>query len=256
MNGRKRYSPEHPSKENLVPSQEKPLYQQIYDDIKDAINEGVYPPESKIPTETELSETYSVSRITIRRAIEDLSNAGYLVKRRGLGTFVCAPRMRRNVLRGKAPKSFTDICRESGHVPSARLIKKEIVPPRPDECEFFGIDENELVIHIQRVRMADGLPIFEENMFLPYRDAKELYAMDLKGESIYQAFDSLYGRTPVKQARMTIQSIGASTAKAGVLQIPVGEPLLHTTTYAVDQFDKPIYIGRQYYVGSRYMLDL
>lgn len=243
-------------KERIVPSKEQPLYQCIYEDIKTAINDGVYPPESKIPTETELSETYSVSRITVRRAIEDLSNDGYLIKRRGLGTFVCAPRMRRNVLRGKAPKSFTEICREEGHVSSARLIKKEIVPPRADEREFFGLDASELLVHIQRVRMADGLPIFEENLFLPYRDTKELFSMDLKDGSIYEALDTLYGRRPVKQDHMTVQAIGASAAKASALQISVGEPLLHTTTYALDQFGEPIYIGRQYYVGSRYMLDL
>ena len=48
-------------KERIVPSKEQPLYQRIYEDIKTAINDGVYPPESKIPTETELSETYSVA---------------------------------------------------------------------------------------------------------------------------------------------------------------------------------------------------
>lgn len=243
-------------KERIVPSKEQPLYQRIYEDIKAAINDGVYPPESKIPTESELSKTYCVSRITVRRAIEDLSNAAYLIKRRGLGTFVCAPRMRRNVLRGKAPKSFTEICREEGHVSSARFIKKEIVPARDDEREFFGLDASELLVHIQRVRMADGLPIFEENLFLPYRDAKELFSMDLKDGSIYEALDALYGRKPVKQAHMSVQAIGASAAKASALQISVGEPLLYTTMYAVDQFEKPIYIGRQYYVGSRYMLDL
>ena len=74
--------------------------------------------------------------------------------------------------------------------------------------------------------------------------------------SIYEALDALYGRKPVKQAHMSVQAIGASAAKASALQISVGEPLLYTTMYAVDQFEKPIYIGRQYYVGSRYMLDL
>lgn len=80
--------------------------------------------------------------------------------------------------------------------------------------------------------------------------------MDLKDGSIYEALDTLYGRRPVKQDHMAVQAIGASAAKASALQISVGEPLLYTTTYALDQFGDPIYIGRQYYVGSRYMLDL
>lgn len=239
-----------------MPAQEQPLYQRIYDDIKAAINDGIYQPDSKIPTEAELSSTYGVSRITVRRAIEDLSNAGYLVKRRGLGTFVCALRMRRSALRGGLPKSFTEICQAEGYKPSARLIKQEIVMPRPDEQEFFGIGKDDLLLHVQRVRMADDLPIFEENVFLSYRDVKELVSMDLSSVSLFQLLEDLFGRRPQKYQRVLVQSIGASSARAGALQISVGEPLLYVGAYSLDQCDKPIYIGRQYYVGSRYMLDL
>lgn len=239
-----------------MPSQEQPLYQRIYDDIKAAINDGVYPPESKIPTEAELSDLYSVSRITVRRAIEDLSNAGYLIKRRGLGTFVCAPCMRRSVLRGGIPKSFTEICHAAGYKPSTRLVNKEIVTARPDEGEFFGMEEGDLLLHIQRVRMADDLPIFEENIFLPYEEAKTLTSKDFSGTSLFQLLEEMYGRQPKNYQRVLVQSVGASSARAGALQISVGEPLLYVTAYALDQYDKPLYIGRQYYVGSRYMLDL
>ena len=55
---------------------------------------------------------------------------------------------------------------------------------------------------------------------------------------------------------MFVQSVGASSTRAKALQISAGEPLLYVGNYSVDQFGKPIYIGRQYYVGSRYMLDL
>ena len=139
---------------------ETPLYQQIYDEIKHAIDNGIYVPGDKIPTETELSTKYAVSRITVRRAIEDLSAAGFLVKRRGLGTFVCEPRMRRKLLQGGLPQSFSEICRKSGRVPGAKLINREIVVARQDEREFFGLDEGDLVLHVQRLRTADEQPIF------------------------------------------------------------------------------------------------
>ena len=96
---------------------ETPLYQQIYDELKSAIDSGQYAPGDKIPSEAELSSKYAVSRITVRRAIEDLCAAGFLIKRRGLGTFVCEPRMRRKLLQGGLPQSFTDICLQSGRVP-------------------------------------------------------------------------------------------------------------------------------------------
>ena len=65
-----------------------PLYQQIYDEIKDAIEKGVYAPKERIPSELELAEQYDVSRITVRRAVEELCSDGYLVKQQGRGTFV------------------------------------------------------------------------------------------------------------------------------------------------------------------------
>ena len=235
---------------------ETPLYQRIYDDIKRSVDEGEYAPGSKIPTEVELAERYSVSRITVRRAIEDLSTAGILIKRRGLGTFVCAPRMRHKLLQGGLPESFTHICEKSGRVPGAKLIDREIVVPRSDEKEFFGLGEDDLVLHIQRIRTADGQPVFEENMYLPYSSNKELATLELGEESIYGLMDGLYGRRPVKNARVLVESVGASSTRAMRLQTSAGEPMLYITTYALDQNDEPIYIGRQYFIGSRYMLDL
>ena len=60
-----------------------PLYQQIYDEIKDAIEKGVYTPKERIPSELELAKQYEVSRITVRRAVEELCSDGYLVKQQG-----------------------------------------------------------------------------------------------------------------------------------------------------------------------------
>ena len=65
-----------------------PLYQQIYDDLKAAIKGGTYKNGDRIPSEAELSQSYGVSRITVRRAMEDLCSDGFLVKMQGRGTFV------------------------------------------------------------------------------------------------------------------------------------------------------------------------
>ena len=235
---------------------ETPLYQKIYDDIRLSIEGGSYAPGDKIPSELELSSAYGVSRITVRRAIEDLSTDGFLVKRRGLGTFVCAPRMRRKLLQGGLSESFTEICRANGREPGAKLLGREIVVPRADEREFFKMGDGDLVLHIQRLRTADEQPIFEENIILPYRDNQELVSIDLGDSSIYQTLDELYGRHPVNNSRVSVESIGASSGRAARLQVSTGEPLLFITTYALDQDDAPCYVGRQYFIGSRYMLDL
>ena len=115
-----------------------PLYQQIKEDIKAAIERGKYKPNEKIPAEPELSAEYSVSRITVRRAVEELCNEGYLVKMQGRGTFVSTPRIHRKMTGGNKMESFSETCRKSGMVSGARLLDRKIVPVREDERAFFG----------------------------------------------------------------------------------------------------------------------
>ena len=78
-----------------------PLYQQVKDDIRAAIESGKYKTNEKIPPEPELSAEYSVSRITVRRAVEELCAEGYLVKMQGRGTFVSKPRIHRKFASGR-----------------------------------------------------------------------------------------------------------------------------------------------------------
>ena len=79
----------------MAASKSTPLYQQIYDELKEAIERGEYTPKERIPSEPELAEKYEVSRITVRRAVEELCTDGYLVKQLGRGTFVSAPHINR-----------------------------------------------------------------------------------------------------------------------------------------------------------------
>ena len=162
-----------------------PLYQQIFEDIKASIENGTYVPQQKIPSEPELSEEYGVSRITVRRAIEELCADGYLVKQQGRGTFVSTPHINRRLLQTAEAQSFSDICRESGMEPGAELVNRQIVPARPDEASFLELGPGALLLYIQRVRTADRQPIFEENIFLPYEPYQELLTAPLEDASIF-----------------------------------------------------------------------
>ena len=233
-----------------------PLYQQIKEDIKSAIERGKYKPQEQIPTEPELSAEYSVSRVTVRRAVEELCSEGYLVKMQGRGTFVSTPRIHRKMTGGNRMESFSKTCRDYGMRPGARLLDKKIVPVRDDEKAFWNCDGDALLLYIQRVRTADGQPIFLENLFLPYDGYKSLMAADWNDTSAFAAIAAVRGRRVVDTSRRTIEIARASAEQAQVLNVPLGEPLLFLNCYFVDQDGDPLCIGRQYYVGSRYMFIL
>lgn len=233
-----------------------PLYQQVKEDIKAAIEHGKYKPKEKIPAEPELSAEYSVSRITVRRAVEELCNEGYLVKMQGRGTFVSTPRIHRKMTGGNRMESFSKTCQALGMVPGARLLDRKIVPVRSDEREFFGCSPDDLLIYVQRIRTADGQPIFEENLFFPYEPFKALMKCNWTDTSAFANIEAVSGRRCHDTYRRTIEVVRATAEQAPLLNVPLGEPLLYLNVYFVDQDRKPLCIGRQYYVGSRYMFEL
>lgn len=233
-----------------------PLYQQIYEDIKGAIESGAYQVGERIPSESELSKEYSVSRITVRRAVENLCSDGYLSKKQGRGTFVGASRLYRRLSQSREVRSFSSMCAESGAVQGARTLDRQIVPARPAEIEFFGIAEGSLLLYIHRLRTADGIPVLDENVFIPYDWARGLFTAPLEDRSIFDELFRVLGKRPVTSTVWTISAVRATTEQSANLQISAGDPLIYSTNYYVDEKGDPICIGRDYFVGSRYELRL
>lgn len=229
-----------------------PLYQQIFGEIKAEIDRGDYAPKEKIPSEPELSQKYGVSRSTVRRAIEELCAAGYLVKHQGRGTFVSTPHINRRLLQTEVAKSFTQVCRDNGMEAGAHVVDRQIVPVRPDEAKFLQLDEDALLLYIQRIRTADGQPIFEENVFLPYEGYQELRTRSLEDASLFDAIAEVGGRRPAHTPQRTVEAVRATSEQASRLAISANDPLLFLNVCFADEHDEPVCIGRQYYVGSRY----
>lgn len=234
-----------------------PLYQQVKEDIKAAIESGKYVHKEKIPSESELSAEYSVSRITIRRAIDELCSDGYLIKLQGRGTFVGTPKIHRKFTGGNRIESFTQTCKSNGMVAGGKLLCHQAVPAGQDERAFLKLKPGSLLLYLRRVRTADGLPIFLENLFLPYDEYHGIADRDdLDTVSIFNAMEEISGKRPVGAARRTIEITRATAERAKLLEIPLSEPLLYLNVYFIDRDNLPIGIGRQYYIGTRYMFDL
>lgn len=238
----------------MVTSRNAPLYQQIYEDVKDSIKNGTYKPDEKIPSEADLSEEYGVSRITVRRAIEDLCSDGYLIKMQGRGTFVCKPHIMRRLSQSRATRSFTEVCEDAGVLPGAHLVDCQIVPARVHELEFFGLDEGSLLVHVHRIRTADGKGVCDENIVIPYTDASDLLTTSLEDASLFDAIERVTGHRPVSTSEWVITAVKATTDQASSLGISTGDPLLRTTVSFVDAESVPVCMGRHFFVGNRYEL--
>lgn len=229
-----------------------PLYQQVFEEIKGAIESGEYAPKERIPSEPELAEQYGVSRITVRRAVEELCSEGYLVKQQGRGTFVSTPHINRRLLQYTVARGFTQVCEDNGMEPGARVLNRLIVPVRSEEARLLDLSEEALLLYVQRIRTADGQPIFEENIFLPYEGYQSLMTEDLNDVSMFDKISEVGGKRPEVPLVRTVEAVRATSEQATRLAISQGDPLLFLNVCFGDADRKPVCIGRQYYVGSRY----
>lgn len=233
-----------------------PLYQQVMDDLKGEIARGVYVAGSRIPSEMELAKSYGVGRITVRRAIEELSRAGYLNRQQGRGTFVCAPKLKRKIRQKDDVQSFSNACRVNGMEPGACVISRKILPADSTEAQFFGVPVGTDLICVERVRTADGVPVMLENNIYVYEDNAYLSTAPLSNQSIFEFVRNRTGRTPAFTDPCTLEIACASPEVAQLLAVPVGEPLFYMEAFFFDEQRRPFIIGRQRIVGSRYVFDI
>ena len=122
----------------------EPLYSQLKNIIIEKIEKGEYPSGSKIPSEQELCDFYDISRPTVRQAISELTNSGYLYKEKGKGTFVSNPK---TVVNAKSYTGFTDSILDNDMTDERKIISIETLTNRDLRLldEVFSIGSNQVV---------------------------------------------------------------------------------------------------------------
>ena len=236
-----------------------PLYQQVMDDLKGEIARGVYASGSRIPSEMELAKYYGVGRITVRRAVEELSRAGYLNRQQGRGTFVCAPKLKRKIVQKGDVQSFSEGCAANDMVAGARLVSRTVVAATREDAAFFWCGTR-LRAHRCRAR-AHGrrrARHAREQCLCAGRPSLSADACDkdLTDNSIFALVAEHSGRAPLKSDPCTVEIALADAQAASLLEVPVGEPLFYMEAYFTDEDERPLLLGRQKIVGSRYVFDI
>lgn len=172
-----------------------PKYFQIAQDLITLIESGQLKPDDKLPTEEQLCEQYTVSRGTVRQAIQQLDSEGLIRRERGNGTFV-VPKSGGTSLFTLEPLSTS--LRRQGRVPSTQLLTAVIQPATPEIAHKLQLPKNEPVIHITRLRLADDQPIAYETRYLAEYLCPTLLNEDLESQSIHSLLVNKYDIPLVK----------------------------------------------------------
>jgi DNA-binding GntR family transcriptional regulator len=140
-----------------------PLYFQITLQLQQAIDSGALKPGDRLEPELELTDQFGVSRPTIRQAIEHLVNQGLLTRHRGVGTVVVARRVQRSL----ALTSLYDDLAVAGRNPTTTVLSIETVPAPPDAAAALAVPISTLILWLERLRSADGVPFALMQNYLP-----------------------------------------------------------------------------------------
>jgi GntR family transcriptional regulator len=225
-----------------------PLYFQVSSRLEAAIRSGAIPAGARLENEISIGQRLSLSRPTIRRAIQEVVDKGLLVRRRGIGTQVVQGTVTRQV---ELTSLYEDL--QSGHhEPSTRVLAHENVAADEAVAAGLGVQPGDQVVYIRRQRSTDGTPVAVLENYLPSEFA-DISTAQLEEHGLYQI---MRGRGVT--IRVAKQKIGARRAhgdESELLDIDRGGPVLTMERIAFDNSGRAIEYGQHCYRPDMYSFE-
>jgi len=167
-----------------------PLYYKLAENIEEQINNDIYEKGEKIPSERELCEIYGVSRMTVRLAIDELVKKGKLEKVQGKGIYVLSKSIVQNL---NKVYSYSKEMNKQGKISSTKMIKRKIVKADEKLAKKLRVPIGENLLYIERLRLAENVPIMVEKTWFIYNVTPFLMDIDFTKKGLYKTLDEDYG---------------------------------------------------------------
>jgi GntR family transcriptional regulator len=226
-----------------------PLYYQLKQQIKQMILDGTYEEGDLIPSERELNGLYDLSSTTIRRALNDLVQENLLERKAGKGTFVRIRKVRRDL---RKVLGFTSNMREMGLTPTTRVLSQKVVSANEFARVRMGLQKGSKVLRLQRLRLANGVPMMLETRYIRIDLCPDIHKEDLSS-SLWKVFEERYGLKPNRHHQgMSIAKV--NNHAASLLGIAEDSPvfLIRGETYVGE--NEPIECEESLYRSDKYEL--
>lgn len=206
------------------------------------------PVGSALPGERTLAQQWSVARMTLRRAVDELVLDGLLDRRHGSGTYVAQPKVSRPL----SLLSFSADLRRRGLETSARVVELRHVRATVKAARQLRIPVGEDVVRLTRLRLVDGIPMCVEALSIPGQLVPGLTRDELTG-SWYELLHRRYG-IEVLTGSLTIEPVLPTGTDADLLEIPHDQPCLMSTVVTYDRRGRVVEQGTSVARGDRYRL--
>jgi GntR family transcriptional regulator len=228
----------------------EPLWIQAATLIHDQINGGVLKAGARLPPERELCQQLGISRVTLRKALNQLVGAGVLNASHGRGWYVAKSAARREW--PSTLESFSETASRMGLEPQSEVLRAEAAPASFDEAEELSIAPGTELFHLERVRLLNQVPIALDMTQIALSIVPGILKADFSRDSLYSTLSEA-GIEPLR-ADAAMEAREADADEARHLRIAAGKPLLVMHQLAFDAADRPLFTSTIKYAGERYRL--
>ncbi len=227
-----------------------PIYYQLAKILKDKIFSGEFKPEEKLPPENNIAGEYGISRMTVRRAIAELIDAGMVYAEKGSGTFVARPCLENVVFE---LKNFQEEIRERGLKPRTRLLEVKIVKSNQDLSERLQVPLNTRCLFFRLLISAEREPLIYENKYVVYKKQNPILEKELKDPSLSNLALLHADSMPIRSKRVLLASV-TDKEESSILSVKLNTPVfvIEQTLYDTDK--KTVGWGKSICRGDRFKL--
>ena len=225
----------------------EPRYLQIKKDILDKIHAGVLRADDRIPSEHKLARQFSVSRLTVQRAIRELVSEGLLRRAQGSGTFVNDFTHRFSLFE---VRDVVDEISQLGGEPNTEVLLQRRLQPSPEIDELLELEAGEEVFQVSLLQSMDGEPVAHEERYAVVDTYPDFLDQDFSKQSV---FDYLASRSELQDIEHIVSAVHADKRLANLLEIGVNEPCIRLQRRNWYE-GKCVTLTRITYAGTRQVL--
>lgn len=230
-----------------------PMYVQLRDSIRTAIDDGTLKDKDRLPTEDELCDAFHISRPVVRQAYADLLAQGIIVRMKGKGSFVRKQVITRNFT--SEILNFNGEMERQGKKPSTQVLVVEVIHSEPRIFALLGVNEGDDVLHFKRLRLADGVPVYVEDSYIDLKQFPRLEKMDFAVTSLFSVFETKYQR-PVHKTYNLYTAMIVSDTDALLLEVEKRSAVHRVESRTFDASGKLMEVSVASFPGERNTFDV